>query len=214
MQARSVGPFGLVDHMRPHVPHSARVCIDPAARAAAIEPATLLWHKPAGVDPRSVQPAVTARWADDPSGIRPLQRHFHRLEALLPLEPQASGLQVLSQDRRIRRRLSEDAARIEQELVVDVCGQPRADLLSRLQQGLEFAGRALPACRVSWQSESRLRFALKDPRPGQLAAMCAAVGLEVLAMRRLRIGRVALGRGPEGGMPAGAWRYLPIGERF
>jgi hypothetical protein len=53
MQARSVGPFGLVDHMRPHVPHSARVCIDPAARAAAIEPATLLWHKPAGVDPRS-----------------------------------------------------------------------------------------------------------------------------------------------------------------
>ena len=205
---------GQVIEQPQHRVANEAVRIDPAARAEAVEPATLIWHKPAGVDPHTALPAADARWSDDPSSIRPLQRHLHRLETLMPLEAQASGLQVLSQDRRIQRRLSEDAARIEQEYIVEVRGEPQTDVLQRLQHGLAYAGRALSPCRVSWQNETRLRFALKDPRPGQLAAMCAAVGLEPVAIRRLRIGRIGLGKGPEGGMPAGAWRYLPAGERF
>ena len=50
--------------------------------------------------------------------------------------------------------------------------------------------------------------------PGQIRAMCAQVGLDVTAIRRLRIGRIALGKGPNGAMPPGQWRYLPVGERF
>ena len=44
---------------------------------------------------------------------------------------------------------------------------------------------------------------------GQLRDMCAQVGLDVVSIRRIRIGRVALGK-----LPAGQWRYLPVGERF
>ena len=44
---------------------------------------------------------------------------------------------------------------------------------------------------------------------GQLRDMCAQVGLDVVAIRRIRIGRIPLGK-----MPVGAWRYLPVGERF
>ena len=67
---------------------------------------------------------------------------------------------------------------------------------------------------MSWQSENRLRFALKGVREGQLQWMCGQVGLRAVAIRRLRIGRVATGKGPNGAMPPGAWRYLPVGERF
>ena len=81
--------------------------------------------------------------------------------------------------------------------------------LARLNHGLEFEGRKLPPGKVSWQNEVRLRFALKGVRPGQLQAMCAQVGLQVVSIRRLRIGRVSLAK-----MPVGAWRYLPVGERF
>jgi 23S rRNA pseudouridine2604 synthase len=49
----------------------------------------------------------------------------------------------------------------------------------------------------------------KDIRPGQVDAMCAAVGLTVKSLRRLRIGRVALGQ-----LPVGRWRYLHETERF
>jgi 23S rRNA pseudouridine2604 synthase len=44
--------------------------------------------------------------------------------------------------------------------------------------------------------------------------MCEQVGLAVVSIRRLRIGKVPIGKGPEGAMPAGMWRYLPVGEKF
>src|SRR4051812_4352163 len=59
--------------------------IAPAAQVEAIEPAPVLLHKPVGFDTISgrkvaaslVQPDT--RWADDPSGVNLLERHFHRL---------------------------------------------------------------------------------------------------------------------------------------
>jgi 23S rRNA pseudouridine2604 synthase len=81
--------------------------------------------------------------------------------------------------------------------------------LGRLCHGLSYRGRPLAPCKVSWQSETRLRFAIKAPQPGQLREMCAKVGLDVLAIRRLRIGKVSLGK-----MPPGEWRYMPTAERF
>ncbi len=197
-----------------------QVSLLPGARLEAVEPATLILHKPEGVScdgpGAGMDQLLVARtrWADDSSGLRVLQRHFQHLALLTPLEAEASGLVVLSQDRRIQRRLLEDAAQIEHEYVVEVSGHIAAGGLDRLAHGLSWRGRPLPPCKVSWQSEQRLRFAIKGALPGQLAAMCAEVGLAAGAMRRLRIGRIALGKGPEGAMPAGCWRYLPVGERF
>ena len=67
----------------------------------------------------------------------------------------------------------------------------------------------MPPARVSWQSETRLRFAVKGIAPQALPWMCAQVGLELTALKRLRIGRI-----PMAGLPPGQWRYLPPGERF
>ena len=196
-----------------------RVEIDARARLEAVEPATLLLHKPAGFDaidgPRPAAALVTpaTRWAEDPSPVRLLQRHFHRLTPLVPLDASASGLMVFTQDGRVWRRLVEDADDIEHEYVVEVRGELAPYGLHRLAEGVEVDGRALP-CKVSWQNETRLRFAIKGVREGQLGAMCAQVGLQVVSIRRLRIGKVGLGKGPQGAMPAGAWRYLPPGEKF
>lgn len=191
------------------------VALDPAARQEAVEPATILLHKPAGHDaisgPRPAADLVQreSRWAEDPSGVRLLERHFHRLTPLMPLDTEASGLMVLTQDGRVWRRLTEDRDDIEQEFVVEVQGEIAPWGLSRLAHGLSYGGRALPPCKVSWQNEVRLRFAIKGVQGGQLRDMCAQVGLDVVAIRRIRIGRIALAK-----MPVGSWRYLPVGERF
>jgi 23S rRNA pseudouridine2604 synthase len=95
-----------------------------------------------------------------------------------------------------------------------VSGEIAPDGLQRLGYGLSFKGRALSPCKVSWQNETRLRFAIKGAQDGQLRDMCIQVGLGVVSIRRLRIGKVALGKGPGGAMPPGAWRYLPLGEKF
>lgn len=191
------------------------VVVDPAARVEAVEPATLLLHKPAGFDtisgPRPAAALVSpaTRWPEDPSGVALLERHFHRLTPLVPLDAEASGLMVLTQDGRVWRRLTEDRDDIEQEYVVEVRGEIAPYGLRKLNHGLHYNGRPLPPCKVSWQNEIRLRFALKGVQGGQLRDMCAQVGLEVVSIRRLRIGKVSLAK-----MPEGLWRYLPVGERF
>ena len=187
------------------------VVVDPDADLEAAEPATLLLHKPAGIEfeaaPKLATPASRAE-GDDPD-LRVLKRHFVRLTPLMLLDTEASGLVVLSQDGRVWRRLSEDADMIEQEFVVEVEGELAPYGLPKLCDGMLYQGRALPRAKVSWQNENNLRFAIKAVRPGQLRHMCAQVGLEVLSIRRIRIGRIPLSK-----MPAGQWRYLPVGERF
>ena len=191
------------------------VAVDAAAQVETVEPATVLLHKPVGFDAISGRRAAAAlvqpdtRWPDDPSGVHLLERHFHRLTPLVPLDADASGLMVLTQDGRVWRRLTEDGDGIEQEYIVEVSGDIAPYGLRKLNHGLHYNGRALPPCKVSWQNEIRLRFALKGVQGGQLRDMCAQVGLGVVSIRRLRIGKVSLAK-----MPVGAWRYLPVGEKF
>lgn len=151
--------------------------------------------------------------ADDRSGQRLLKRHFSHLEAPAPLPSEASGLVVYTQDARIVRKLLEDADTIEQEVVVEVSGEVTPRALGLLSHGLSFNGRALPPIKVSINSQSptqtRLRFALKGVRPGQIPSMLDSVGLKILAMKRLRIGRVSMGQ-----LAPSQWRYLPAHERF
>lgn len=206
---------GKVVEWPQHMVSTERVELDPAAVLEAPEPATILLHKPVGFDAIDGRQPATAlvtpatRWEADPTGIRLLQRYFVRLTPLVPLDNEASGLMVLTQDGRVWRRLTEDADQIEQEYVVEVSGEIAPYGLRRLNHGLSYRGRELPPCKVSWQNEFRLRFAIKAVRPGQIRDMCAQVGLEVVAIRRLRIGKIPLGK-----MPVGEWCYLPVGERF
>jgi 23S rRNA pseudouridine2604 synthase len=121
----------------------------------------------------------------------------------------ASGLSVYSQDWHVIRKLTDDAATIEQEYVVEVAGELHADGLKLLNHGLGFKGRALSPIKVSWQNENRLRFALKGVQPGQITHACNSVGLQVLSMKRIRIGRVSMAK-----LLPGKWRYLMPYERF
>ena len=178
-----------------------------AANLIPIEPATMLIHKPAFAD--AVQISAENRSADDTSGIYLLKQHLHRLTQCLPLERNAGGLQVFTQNFRVARKLTDEAATIEQEYIVEVEGELSAEGLKLLNHGLKFNGRMLPPIKVSWQNETRLRFALKGVIAGSVAHLCQAVGLKVIAMKRIRIGRVAMAK-----LPVGQWRYLMPHEKF
>ena len=188
-----------------------RVEVDPKARLAPPIAATFLLHKPAGLaTAKALQGLVAdAHWSGDTSGIRRVKSHTVGLVALLPLPAAASGLVVFSHDRRIVRKLTEEAALVEQELIAEVAGTLVPGGLERLGRGLLRDGKPLPPARASWQSETRLRIAAKGLDPQWLPWMCAQVGLELKALRRIRIGRV-----PMAGLPVGQWRYLSAAERF
>ncbi|SFU97833.1 23S rRNA pseudouridine2604 synthase [Polaromonas sp. YR568] len=196
------------------------IALDKNASLLALTPVTLLLHKPAGYvagadgAAESLAPLLSAatQSPDDRSGIRPLKKHFSTVELVTPLATPASGLVVLTQDWRVTRKLREDARVMEHEVVVDVSGAIKPgglDRLNRVDHGFTYQGALLPPAKVSWQNETRLRFALKGEVPGQIAYMCESVGLQVNGMKRLRIGRVAMSQ-----LPPGQWRYLLPHERF
>jgi 23S rRNA pseudouridine2604 synthase len=188
-----------------------RIEIDPQAKLEPPEPATMVLHKPAGVTVDEARALVTPQThaSEDTSGVRLLKRHFARLDAPLPLPDKASGLLVFTQDWRVKRRLEEDADRIEQEFVVEVAGTLAPNGLALLNHGLVFDHYALPPIKVSWQNETHLRFALKRIAPDKIERMCGAVGLKVLSMKRLRVGRISMAR-----LQPGQWRYLAGTDRF
>ncbi len=200
-----------VDMPQARVGAGQRVEIDSQARLQAPVSATFLVNKPEGLGVQAVFDLLddAHRWSGDASGIRSSKAHRLGLKTLLPLPTPASGLCVISQDFRVVRKLTEDAAFIEQELIAQVQGTLAPEGLARLRHGLQREGWALPPAHVSWQSETRLRFAVKGIPPDWIEGMCAQVGLQLLGLRRLRIGRVALA-----GLPPGQWRYLPAGDRF
>lgn len=205
------------------------VALAPNASLLDLTPITLLLNKPPGFEAglgleagaaahgsrsQGAPQAVTllnaaSHMPEDASGIQVLLRHFKQLQCFTPLPTPASGLVVYTQDPRIARKLAEDIETLEQECIVEVAGQIVEGGLQKLCHGLSFNGRPLPPIKVSWQNETRLRFALKGIRPGQIPAMCEAVGLRVLAIRRIRLGRVPLAKVPEG-----QWRYLHDWEKF
>ena len=186
-----------------------RVEVSPDASLLGAGAVTLLLHKPAGQEALLLP---THQASTDRSGIRPLKKHLAASELVTPLTVPASGLVVFTQDWRVARKLREDSATLEHEVVVDVGGEIKTgglERLNRVDHGFTFNGILLSAAKVSFQSEARLRFALKGERPGQIAFMCESVGLQVTAMKRLRIGRV-----PLSDLPVGQWRYLGAHERF
>jgi 23S rRNA pseudouridine2604 synthase len=197
------------------VQENQKIDLMPQASLEPFDPITILFNKPAGLDtfsdPSAVFQLITADTlvADDRSGHRFLKRHLTDLKQTDHLETNTSGLQVLTQDWRIARKLIDDAAKIEQEYIAEVSGDLVPDGLALLNHGLTFNGKPLPPIKVSWQSEHRLRFALKGAQRGQIAAMCEKVGLTVSALKRIRIGRI-----PMSNLPVGQWRYLLGYERF
>lgn len=189
-----------------------RVDIDPRARLQeARVSTTFLIHKPAGMPGHCITDLLerSRHWSGDTSGLRLNKAQLSGLQSLLPMPDPASGLCVLSQDVRVIRKLTEDSAFMEQELIAEVRGEIAPEGLARLCHGLRHSGQLLPPAHVSWQSETRLRFAVRDIAPQQIGWMCAQVGLELTALRRIRIGRI-----PMAGLPQGQWRFLPAGDRF
>ncbi|MBC5768589.1 RNA pseudouridine synthase [Ramlibacter albus] len=188
-----------------------RVEVDPAAELQPPVAATFLLHKPSGMDIAEAQALLGAgtRWQGDASGIRRVKSHHAGLSVLLPLATPAEGLCIFSQDARIVRKLHEEGHLVEQELIAEVAGTIAPGGLERLSTGLAWKGRPLPHARTSWQSETRLRIAAKGLPMDAVPWMCEQVGLQLKALKRIRVGRV-----PMAGLPVGQWRYLAPNERF
>ncbi|WP_227753727.1 pseudouridine synthase [Ramlibacter aquaticus] len=205
----------------------ARIDIAPQARGHQAQQVTILLHKPVGFVSGQAedgyQPAVTlvqaaSRWREDRSATRFSPQQLRGLAPAGRLDIDSTGLLVLTQDGRVARQLIGEDSEVEKEYLVrvtwqgverDVQARFPAGELARLRHGLSLDGRELRPARVDWQNPEQLRFVLQEGRKRQIRRMCELVGLQVVGLKRIRIGQVMLGN-----LPQGQWRYLAPDERF
>jgi 23S rRNA pseudouridine2604 synthase len=199
-----------------------RISIERQASAEQSKRVTILINKPVGFVSGQAEdghkPAITlinadTRWKEDKA-----QERFHptQLRSLVPagrLDIDSVGMLVLTQDGRIAKHLIGQDSEIEKEYLVRVQhtkpGRLPDDKLKLLQHGLSLDGKVLQQAKVQWQNDDQLRFVLKEGKKRQIRRMCEAVGLKVLGLKRVRIGKVNLGN-----LPPGQWRYLRPDEKF
>lgn len=182
----------VVEEPGARVDEAQAIALLPGAVAAEIPPVTIILNKNAG-DEASVRLLSPER---QQGNVHFLRAHLNNLKLVGPLEAGASGLVVFTQDYRVERKFSEP---VEHELIVEVSGKMKEGGLAQLNQGMK----------VSWQNETRLRFATKIFKPGLIERLCRDAGLTVRSIKRIRLGRL-----PLASLPAGQWRYLTDFERF
>jgi 23S rRNA pseudouridine2604 synthase len=212
----------VVSELGSRVMPDQRVTVDAKAKFMQAQKVTVLVNKPVGYvsgqaedgyEPAVVLVTPDNLWAEDRSGTRFLREHLRSLVPAGRLDIDSVGLLILTQDGRVAKQLIGEDSEIEKEYLVRVASADGSGLspegIGLLRHGLELDGEALRPAQVEWVNDDQLRFVLKQGKKRQIRRMCEAVGLQVLGLKRVRIGKVMLGD-----LPPGQWRYLRADEGF
>lgn len=130
------------------------------------------------------------------------------------LDIDSQGLLIFTQDGRLAKRIIGEKSDVEKEYVVRVRylgpepSLPR-EKLALLNYGLSIDGVKLKRAQVEWINDDQLRFVLNEGKKRQIRKMCEQVGLDIRGLKRVRVGKLTLGK-----LPEGQWRFLEEHEEI
>ena len=212
------GGWVLVDSVMEERPQfkvqDQKVKLHEDASLEPIKPVTLLLNLPEGFgtdDSEAMQQLITpeSHCDEDYSGVNSLNKHFYDLTPASPLQNGASGLMVYSKDYKVLRVLLENDKKKEEEYIVEFGDEFTPEELEQLNELAYSSIESLAKYKASKQSETRMRFVTEFAHPAQIESLCKRVGLNIVAMKRIRIGSVSMKN-----LPPGEWRYLSPKSMF
>jgi 23S rRNA pseudouridine2605 synthase len=184
-------------------PRQDRVLVDGIFVSDDTERLVLALHKPVGyitsrLDPAG-RPTVYDLLGEARQWVFPVGR----------LDRDTSGLLVLTNDHRLGQRLTSPTEHLSKTYHVHTSGVMPPEAVAILRDGVDI-GDPTPTrpARVHLLGTRRdggtwLEIVLTEGRNRQVRRMCAAVGHDVMALVRVRIGGLALGE-----LASGAWKRL------
>lgn len=184
---------------------------------------TIILNKPIGYvsaqpEPGSgYEPAI--RLVNDRTQYGMQKKTLHRgdlqgIAVVGRLDIDSQGLLIFSQDGRLAKKIIGENSTIEKEYVVRVryLGPERTlppEKLKLLNFGLSIDGQKLKRAQVEWINDDQLRFILNEGKKRQIRKMCEQVDLEIKGLKRVRVGKLVLGK-----LPEGQWRFLEEDEEI
>ena len=176
--------------------------VDGAAVTSPAAHTYIMLHKPRGVvttmSDEKGRPTVAELVRDCPARVWPVGR----------LDMDSEGLLLLTDDGELTHRLTHPSHRVEKEYVVKVRGDA-AQALPLLRAPMVIDGEDMEADRVELTGKNTLTMVIHQGKNRQIRRMCAAAGLEVLRLKRVREGGLRLHD-----LQAGCWKLLTNEEIF
>lgn len=189
----------VVKEMGSKVPPDARIEVDGRPVAPPAPHRYVVLNKPRGI-------VSTARDERGRSTVVELIGARERLYPVGRLDEDSEGLVLLTNDGAWAERVLHPRYGHEREYEVSIAGPVPPASVAALRRGIALEEGMAHAARVSVAGGSRgstLHMVLQTGWKRQVRRMCAAVGLRVLRLRRVRMGPLELGR-----LRPGAWRDL------
>lgn len=133
--------------------------------------------------------------------------HFDGLAVAGRLDIDSQGLLLFTQDGRLAKKLIGENSDVEKEYLVRYHGELTQSKLKLLSHGLSLDGKALKRAKVDRLNEDQLRIILKEGKKRQIRRMLELVELQVVGLKRVRIGNLRLSS-----LPDGQWRFVDPNE--
>lgn len=204
------------------VTRDVRISLETEAMAAQKNIITVILNKPVGyvsnLPERSYKQALDLITGDRFHGNaetelpktfwQSIENSPKNLSVVGRLDIESQGLLILTHDGRLVKAIIGEDSDVEKEYIVRVRGDLSHDGLRLLNHGLSIEGDALKPAQVSWLNEDQLKFILKEGKKRQIRKMCEMVGLDVLGLKRVRVGSL-----PLGSLPEGRWRLMTEAEK-
>jgi 23S rRNA pseudouridine2604 synthase len=204
----------IVDQLGTKVAPDAEITLAPQAVKKQKELITIILNKPVGYVSAQPEPGyapaiklITVANQFGKGNKRLMPEHLKGLAVAGRLDIDSQGLLLFTQDGRLAKKIIGEESRVEKEYIVRVRGLLSDDGLRLLRGGLALDGKPLKPAQVEWINRDQLRFVLREGRKRQIRRMCDLVGLTVVGLKRVRVGKIRLGD-----LPEGKWRFLETDE--
>lgn len=119
------------------------------------------------------------------------------------LDMPTEGMLLLTNDGEFANKLMHPKNKIDKEYVVKIKGDASLEQVRKLQQGVDIGDYITKPAEVEIIGKNRIQIVIKEGKNRQIRRMCQAVGIEVLTLKRTRIGKLTLGN-----LPLGEYRLL------
>ena len=135
--------------------------------------------------------------------------HSKRIFPVGRLDKDSQGLIFLTNNGDIINKILRAGNNHEKEYLVTVNKPLTPEMISGMAKGVPILGVNTKKCKVVQEATQVFRITLIQGLNRQIRRMCELVGLHVIGLKRVRMGRVKLGH-----LPQGQWRYLGDDEKF
>lgn len=186
-------------------PSKDRICIDGQPLASAETKLTVMLNKPRGYVSTLKDPQGRKRVSDLLKSVE------QRLYPIGRLDYNTEGMLLMTNDGALAQHLSHPRNHVDKTYLVKARGDMTEDMAKRIERGIELDdGMTAPAKVANIRTVGAycwFELTIHEGRNRQVRRMCEILGLDVLRLKRIRIGFLTLD-----GVSTGAFRELSPAE--